>query len=323
MSEKIDIREFGDQVVICFGTEKRQINAYTLASTLVSIADAAKAANASINHGFNIEIVVEALGEGSFRAQLKAVYSEAKNLFSKESLRAVVLSVVAAVIYEHTFSPEQTVEVHIHDDSVVIEQGATTVVIPRDVYNAVQEVKKSEAFHTGIAKTFSAVEKDSEIQSIGVVPEMSSPPPERIVPRERFAAIASGVAEEREANSRTITEPAELTILRAILERNKRRWEFAWRGVRIPAPVLDGRFFDEFFAHSIRIAPGDTLEVVLKIYQKKDPDSGIYTNEKYEVVEVLKHTPRLDQSRMIEASEEDNSSSPNNNDAEGISEPVD
>lgn len=47
----VDISKFEDSVVLYFDTCNTTINAYTLASTLVSIADAAKAANSSINAG--------------------------------------------------------------------------------------------------------------------------------------------------------------------------------------------------------------------------------------------------------------------------------
>jgi hypothetical protein len=94
---------------------------------------------------------------------------------------------------------------------------------------------------------------------------------------------------------REIVEIANLQIVRAILQRSNRRWEFVWRGIKIPAPVLDERFYAEFSAHRITIAPGDALKVKLKICQAKDHDTGIFTNARYEVIEVLEHIPRVEQ----------------------------
>jgi len=87
-------------------------------------------------------------------------------------------------------------------------------------------------------------------------------------------------------------------ISRAILERGKRRREFFWRGVKIAAPILDERFFDRFFSHEITIAPGDALEVALRIVQARKPDSGIYGNVRYEIAEVYKHVPRVKQATL-------------------------
>jgi hypothetical protein len=57
------LTELGDAFVIHFDTEGERINAYTLASALVGIADAAKAANASLNLGYDVEIVVVIIGD--------------------------------------------------------------------------------------------------------------------------------------------------------------------------------------------------------------------------------------------------------------------
>ena len=56
--------------VLYFETPETRINAYALASTLVALADAAKAAGRTLNSAVDIEIVVEALNSGSFRANL-------------------------------------------------------------------------------------------------------------------------------------------------------------------------------------------------------------------------------------------------------------
>ena len=60
--------------------------------------------------------------------------------------------------------------------------------------------------------------------------------------------------------------------------------------------MLDEKFYDDFFAHKITIAPGDQLEARLKIYQSKDEDTGIYSNDRYEVIKVERHLPHLTQS---------------------------
>ena len=110
----VDISKFEDSVVLHFETESKKINAYTLASTLVSIADAAKAANSTINAGYNVEIIVEALGPGSFRAKITAVFKENKNLFSSQLVVGVIIGVIANYIYERTFAIDENVNIEIH-----------------------------------------------------------------------------------------------------------------------------------------------------------------------------------------------------------------
>ncbi len=111
------------------------------------------------------------------------------------------------------------------------------------------------------------------------------------IPRERFAALPAFV-EAMPGDVREREEITEVQIVRAILERSDRRWQFVWNGVTIAAPVLDRAFYDDFFAHRITIAPGDALEVRLRIRQERRPELGVFVNKTYEVLQVFKHIPR-------------------------------
>lgn len=293
----INIQEFEESFVIHFGTEFHRINAYTLASTLVAVADAAKAANVSINPGYEIEVLVEALGPGSFKAQIRAITKSAANLFTGDNAKNIVLGVIASFIFEHTLSPDKDVSIVVNADEVVVEQGDNKIVIPRQVHAAVEEAKKSAAFRGSIGRAFGAVERDSQVGSIGLTAKFDEPKPLLDVPRQRFASIAADQQIVTLDDIREVTEITTVQIMRAILEPSRRRWEFVWQGVRISAPVLDERFFADFAAHKITIAPGDALEVRLKLRQKKDGVTGIYVNDPngYEVLEVVDHLPRLRQ----------------------------
>ena len=65
----IDLRELNsDQIVIHFGGALTSVDAYTFGNSLVSLADTIRAINETINPGQNIEIRLDAVGLGSFRA---------------------------------------------------------------------------------------------------------------------------------------------------------------------------------------------------------------------------------------------------------------
>src|SRR5687768_1741362 len=124
----IEIKDIQESFVIHFGGGFTRVNAYTLASTLVNLADAARAANAVLNPGYEIEVVVEALGPGSFRAKIKALYRRTGNLFSTQTVHALVLGVIGSFIYEHTLAPDKSITVHVHTNEVVIEQEDTRII---------------------------------------------------------------------------------------------------------------------------------------------------------------------------------------------------
>lgn len=294
----INISEYNEEVVLYFGSESRKINAYTLASTLVSIADAVKEANSIINPGYNVEVLVEAFGEGSFRARIKTAYEGARNIFSSDTLKAIAFSVAANFIYEHTLAPDNDVTVNVNDKEVVIEQGETKIVIPRETYDATKEVQRSEKFKKSISRVATSIEKDQSIDSFGFTANIEDEKPDILIPRKSMLLLSD--PEEIAEPTREIEEQAVLFIKRAILERSKRKWEFVWRGFKISAPVLDDQFYSDFFAHKITVAPGDQLEVKLKIYQSKDEDTGIYSNDRYEIIQVMGHISHVTQIEIPE-----------------------
>ena len=294
----VEIAQFNNSVVIHFDTDDTRINAYTFASTLVGLADAAKAANTTLNAGCEIEIVVEALGPGSFRALVRAIYSSSRNLFANQVFMSLVLGVLGNYIYERTLAVDDKVTIEVKTDEVIIQKGDDRVVVPRDVYDATRRVEKNPHIVKAMTKTFEAVAADEKVKSLGLVERMDSPPPTIPIPRSTLLILSMQTQDD--PDNRVITEQAELQIVKAILKKSVRKWEFVWRGITISAPVTHEHFYIEFFAHEITIAPGDTLKVTLSIRQTKEPDSGIYTNVGYEVVEVHGHVPRIRQMLFAE-----------------------
>lgn len=286
----VDIAEYEESIVLHFGGDFTRINAYTLASTLINLADAAKAANKAINPGYEIEIVVEAFVPGSFKALVRSIYKGVGNLFSNTAVQAIVLNIIASVIYQYTLAPSGEVSVNVGPDEVVITQGNTKIVVPRNVHEATKKVEKNPQFQKGIGQAIKAIENDSSISNFGVSKRMSEPPP-LTIPRERFSGVCE-LINDTDADYRDLEEITDVRIVRAILDRSKRRWEFVWNGLTISAPVTDEDFYRKFFAREITIAPGDSLHVRLKIHQKRNPDIGVFVNKSYEVVEVLIHNPR-------------------------------
>lgn len=291
--EVVNVERFEESFVIYFDGKPKSINAYTLATSIVSIADAIKAANELINPGYDVEVVVESFGDGSFKVKVATVFRSARNIFSKDNLRNIVLGVIASFVYQKTLAPESDVNVIVNSEEVVIEQGDKRIVIPREVHEQLTEIEKSEKITRCIGNVFDAAEADENLDGVGLTPYMEDNEPLIYVPRSKFQLLARPQKSEDEA--REVIEQADLQISRAILERGLRKWEFVWRGIKISGPILDDRFFDNFAAHKITIAPGDVIRVRLKIYQSKEGVTGIFTNQRYEVLEVIEHVPRLKQ----------------------------
>lgn len=287
----IAISEFESEIVLYFSTTETRINAYTLATTLISVADAAREANNLINPGYEIEVDVIALSDGSFKAVLRTLYKDLRNLFSKETLKAIIIGIISTYIYEHTLAPNRDVKVIVDQQTVVIEQGDTKIIIPKDVYEAKQLVEKSDRFRASMSKTFTSIGKDESIQGLGLLTKATDEPT-LTIPRQVFQSIEAVPSPDND--DREIVQHAKLQIMRAILDRTTRKWEFVWEGITLSAPVLDDTFYKDFYDHKITIAPGDSLECDIKMYQRLSGPSGVYINYKYEVIKVTRHIPRIE-----------------------------
>lgn len=286
--EVVEVPRETDRFVLHFETVRHEINAYALASSLVGLANAIKEANSIVNPGYSVEVVVERLEDGSFRATVKTIVKKARDIFAHEASKAIIYGLIATWIYDQTLGAEKEPTIIINDGSVEIRSGNKIIIVPREVYEAKKAVERSERFQSSMSQVFSGALQDPDVTGLKLTPPGKWPQLPS-VPREHFNIFVDRFAGD-DANS--VTEDATLEISRAILSRGRRKWEFYWRGIKISAPVLDSHFYDSFFAHEIKIAPGDMLNVLLKIYRKIDPDSGIMINTKYEVIEVLKHVPR-------------------------------
>lgn len=62
-----------------------------LATSLTGLADAVRSANAAVNPGYYVEVVVETLIDGSFQAVVRTVYEKTRDLLSSEAAKAINL----------------------------------------------------------------------------------------------------------------------------------------------------------------------------------------------------------------------------------------
>lgn len=289
----LEVRREIDRFVLYFDTPKHEVNAYALATALVGLADAVREANAVVNPGHVVEVVVEALSDGSFRATVRTVYTKAKNLFSHAAVQAIIYGIISTHIYEKGIKTDTPPKITVTEDLVTIEIGNDKIIVPKNVYEAKRQLEKSARFNNAIGKIFDAAASDPNVMGIAISEDQGDKRPPLLVPREMFAAFQT--EHEVDESTREIIEITHVEINREIMERGRRRWEFFWRGIKISAPILDERFFDKFFAHEITIAPGDSLHVALHIIQERNKDTGIFVNARYEITEVYEHVPRLKQ----------------------------
>ena len=84
----LDLTESSNGFVVHYGGRINEVNATTLANSLIYLSNIVDLINQEFNPGFKVEIVLEAIGPGSFRGKLKLGAKKFKNIFgsSQESV---------------------------------------------------------------------------------------------------------------------------------------------------------------------------------------------------------------------------------------------
>src|SRR6185437_2105122 len=95
----IDLRDLpSDEFVLHFGGRPNEVNAFTFSNSLLSLAEALREINAQVNPTRSIEIAIEAVGSGSFRAKLKTRAKSITGLFSDDATKNLLIGILASFI---------------------------------------------------------------------------------------------------------------------------------------------------------------------------------------------------------------------------------
>lgn len=159
---------------------------------------------------------------------------------------------LANYIYDHTLARKDPIQVQVLTDEVIVTQGDNRIIVPRAVHEATQVVSADPDFTRHVDRMLGSVTIDERVTGFGLSTTVAGPPPDIILPRE-LLAIRDAPPDE-EAKTRIIEEDCDLQIVKAILERSRRKWEFRRRGVTISAPIKDPNFYTDFSSHNITIA---------------------------------------------------------------------
>lgn len=281
----------GDEFVLHFGGRPNEVDAFTFANSLVAFSEAIRDINKQLNPSTRIEITIDGVGEGSFRVRLKTATTFLSALLrstaATEMAKLFVIPIFITFIYDRYLSTP--LEIKIDDSHVVIHKGDDRIIVPRDVYEKKRQLPDPHSIDKHIARGFDVLQEDPSVTEFGVTKDLEDKVPITKIPRDDFALLARpvGIISENDTNNRTVDTRERLIVLRAILARSTRKWQFVWNGVRISAPILDDDFYFRLSRHEIVFGQGDSLEVVLRIYQQKDRETGIFMNVGYEVMRVL------------------------------------
>lgn len=295
---EIDLRGLSDDFfVVRFGGKASEIDVYTLSEALTGIADALREINALVNPGVELEVIVEATPSGSFLAKLKTK-KEVTTVFGRV-VEAIILGLLVNYLYDQMTYHKPTYRVV--GDELIVETSKEEIIFPKSVFDHKDAVSQSPAVAKAVKKTMEAVRQDDAVKSLGVLPTAKKSKPAIDIPRDKFDEVVARLdralrapspelmldASRNVPTTRAVTERTLLVIIKAILRRSRRKWEFNWNGLDLSAPIVDPTFFDRLQTRQIAISQGDSLDVELSITQEFDEEIQVWRNTRYEVTRVF------------------------------------
>lgn len=275
-----------EELKIHFGVDEHYINASTLSQSLINITDLIRTIDLVINPGYEIEILVEGTGPGSFRIDIrKGLNNLRHNIFNADNFKNFAIGIFTTMVWEMA-NPEKPIVVINNDKEYILQRGDERIVLPKNAEQYYDSIKRNDSINNALSKTFETIKQDKRIHYMEFSPTNNIDNASVYVERERFDNF---ILTENNDDLKEEIITTKLTIIRAVLEKGNRKWQFLWNGIKISAPIKDESFYSDFAAHNITIAPGDNLEVSLKIIKIKDADSQLYFNKDYEVAKVIRH----------------------------------
>jgi hypothetical protein len=290
VSDLTRIRD-SDGFVLHFGGRPNEVDAYTFANSIVAISDALRELNSQVNQGQKIELRLEAVGPGSFRGKIRGVSGVISNAL-KWSTHNALLPLLMAFVYDH-YIDDDTFEIQVEENQVVIIQGGDRTIIPRAAYEAAKSLPAPEKVHQSFSKAIETMEDDASIESFGLLINLDDEDPILSIPRDEWTRVRDARFEvESSPTERVIQETVVLFIVKVVFATSRRKWEFVWNGVKISAYVEDPVFIADLMQGNVKVGNGDSLECVLDIGQEHSPDEGVWLNTGYSVSKVIEYIPR-------------------------------
>ncbi len=251
----------------------------------------------------NLKIKVKSFEKGSFDINQLFEISAVSALFGLQNINYIsnLFSVIADYISiqkflkgqkaSETFDRNNKVEIHLsisgENNSITVDKEAFKIYQSNDI---ISEAFKQEA---------KILESDEEIKGIAVR-DLKSGTEFISVPRDDFDSLTYKNAyldvEEKEK-----VKTAYLGILRwETIPSKGSRWSFIYENRKIhQVNIRDEAFLKRIAEEGIRFGAGDTLFVDLLVKFKKEEYSGMFLEDKFEVVKVHQIHWRDEQSKMF------------------------
>jgi len=301
MINTVNLADFKNTFIISYDGQLHSIEANTFANSIVAISRIIEEVNYFISPDSKVEIRIEAIDKGSWKPTIKVC---PKNFWNKvvpylPEKNQTVATFIAVLALFSLGNNKDTITVK--DEEVIIETNNSKIILPREIYNNANKIKNQKNIKSEVASSFSIINNDPSISGFKIQKSLEDKSFPFQAKKEDFNYFINIIdaQEDLDGNKKKLTEEASLQLIKVILEKGKRKWEFAWKGIKISAPVSDDKFWDKMAKGEVSIKQGDSIKANLQIIQVLDPYSKVFFNESYDVIEVIDYITSPEQERLL------------------------
>lgn len=184
------------------------------------------------------------------------------------------------------------------------KRGDITIVYINDISfeintHVYEAAKSNPQIRKDLSKTFQQIESDGDVTGIEIIDKDEKSVGE--VLREDFQNFEidqlDAIVDKTE--NRKIQEEVNvnLSVFKVVFEKGF-RWQFIYKGNKIPAIIRDDRFIEAVTSGRERFASGDVLVVNMQVHQEYDRIADAFINDYYTITKVIRHIPRSEQGTL-------------------------
>ncbi|HEY7552919.1 MAG TPA: hypothetical protein VH913_25780 [Hyphomicrobiaceae bacterium] len=284
----------------------------TLVETVAGLSQSLRAIGAVVDPQYELEVYVSSIEPGSvnivvrLKQHLKAAVLLATAVATAAATPGIHRDIIVGLFTNYVYDlvkARENCEVDIGVDKITVKGSNCRVTIRREVYDLRPRIDANPNVAEGVKRVLKAAKKDPSVKSVGVGTKLHAKPAVTMArahfgealrrldwpPEERDRTIQAAMAEDARSLGDELRDQdvrANLTVIKAVLRRGKRKWQFNWQGHTISAPITDPTFFDQLESRAIALRQGDALDADLKIVQRFLPDAKVWENAAYTVTKI-------------------------------------
>ena len=287
----IDLRELSepDEFALKIGGSFASLPAEDVARVISSFSEAYNSLGKQLSLS-DFELHVVGFDEGSLVTVFRRVASTTGSLF-EDLPKSVLVAVISGMIVGWLDEDFEKTE---FEDYVEFRRGEERYLITKEDLDAGKAIPQPDKVGAPLSRVFDRLERIKDVVSVSLEPPpMRTGDPYFWVPRVDFARTRERAeAEEDRREERVVTEEkTRIQLIKAVFNDPKRKWEFTIYGKKESCRVADDDFFADTSVRKYLFGQGDELIVDLRILQKLDKKSGLWSNLEYEIERVHEFIP--------------------------------